>query len=549
MYKGAVECGFWWIEYAGDHDDPIGEYEHIRKELLKCVYGVWAFLKNDPERKMQNWSLDRVSISPAKRESRRITGDVVVTERDIVERTPFPDAVAYAGWNIDIHVPGGFKSRLKPNIHAFFPWVFPIPLRALYAKDMDNLWIVGRDMSVSHVALGATRLQATIGAMGHAVGCAAAAAGRHGTTPRETAQAHIGEVQQDILKDGSFIPGVRNTDDADHARSARVSATSDEALSFTRGPAWLAVDQGRALSLPVTGGKIDRLILPLRNTGDKAVPLKLFFSRCLHPNHFTDLNPLAETRIDLAPGVHETPWSLRLSGLPDGLYSVGVVPEGAPGAPAPVEWMQSACEPYGCYTGLLDPQRYFFPRKDTRENLYEVEKTILVAAEGEDARWVRVKKARLLQLGRSHDRAQAPLPFVATEPVLRPYGAANVVSGSSHTDALPELWISDPAASLPQELRLDWDAPRKISEVRLVFDTDLDMPHPAVLPIECLVKRYRVSVNTPSGWKEVALVDDNRSRFRIHGFPAVSATALKVTVEEAHEGGKSARIFEVRCYG
>ncbi|MBN8218041.1 MAG: FAD-dependent oxidoreductase, partial [Spirochaetes bacterium] len=410
MYKGAVDCGFWWIEYAGDHDDPIGEYEHIRKELLKCVYGVWAFLKNDPERKMEYWALDRVSVSPAKRESRRVVGDVVVTERDIVERTPFPDAVSYAGWNIDIHVPGGFKSRLKPNIHAFFPWVFPIPLRSLYAKDMDNLWIVGRDMSVSHVALGATRLQATIGAMGHAVGCAAATAQARGTSPRETAKAHIGEVQQAILKDGSFIPGVRNTDPADRAPKARITASSDQPLAFTRGPDFLPIGQGRALSFPLVGGRLDRVVLPLRNPGAKAVPLRLFFSACLHPNHFTDRGSLAETTILLAPGLHETPWSLQVSGLPDGLYAIGVVPQEAG---AVVDWMQSATEPYGCYTGLLDPERYFFPKKDTPENLYAVEKTILVAAEGEDARWVRQKKGRLLQLGRKIDRSQVPLPFVA----------------------------------------------------------------------------------------------------------------------------------------
>lgn len=59
VMAGPVSCGFWWIEYAGDHDDPIGEYEQLRVELSKCLYGCWAFLKNAPARKMAHWSLDR----------------------------------------------------------------------------------------------------------------------------------------------------------------------------------------------------------------------------------------------------------------------------------------------------------------------------------------------------------------------------------------------------------------------------------------------------------------------------------------------------------
>ncbi|MEK6796506.1 MAG: FAD-dependent oxidoreductase [Spirochaetota bacterium] len=102
--KGPQPMGHWWIEYAGDKNDPIGEYESIRRELLKCVYGVWSYFKNDPERGMEKYALDSVTIAPAKRESRRIVGDYILTERDITARRHFDDAVAYEVWNIDIHV-------------------------------------------------------------------------------------------------------------------------------------------------------------------------------------------------------------------------------------------------------------------------------------------------------------------------------------------------------------------------------------------------------------------------------------------------------------
>ncbi len=562
MQRGPVPCGFWWIEYAGDHDDPIGEYEEIRVELSKCLYGAWAFLKSDPARGMANWSLDRVSISPAKRESRRVIGDVVVTEKDIVERTPFPDAVAYAGWNIDVHVPGGFKSPDKPNIHAFFPWVAPLPLRALYARDLDNLWLVGRDISVSHVALGATRLMGTIGALGHAVACAAAAAGQHGLTTRQAAEQLSSAIQQDILRDGSFIPGVRNTDTEDQARQAVCAATSDAPLCFSPGGEYLVVGPGRALSFPVVGGRLEQVTLPLCNPGLQAVEARLFFAPCLHPNHASDLNPLATLEIRLEPGEQTVNWPLHLTDLPDGLYAVGVtttsnmawrwqwpgraVPVKEEAAPAVLEWRSCDAVPCGCHSLVLDTHHYHRPQPDSRDNLYLATKAIMLAPVDEDTRWIRERIHRAWR-PQHKNRGFVPVPSIETTPVLRPYAANQVLSGSSHTNALPELWISDPEQPLPQTLELTWKTPRTLGEVRLVFDNDLDMGHPAFEPLETLVKAYRVEARCKGAWIEVVREADNRARFRTHRFAAVQAEALRLVVDAVHAGGRAARVFELRA--
>ncbi|MDD5350466.1 MAG: FAD-dependent oxidoreductase [Chthoniobacteraceae bacterium] len=542
MQKGPVDEGFWWVEYAGDNNDPIGDYESIRKELLKCTYGVWSFLKNDPSRAMEYYSLDNVSISPAKRESRRIVGDYIVCERDIVERTPFPDAVAYAGWNIDIHVPGGFKSKLKPNVHAHFPWVFNVPLRSLYAKDTDNLWLVGRDISVSHVALGATRLQATIGTMGHAVAIAAALAHRNSKTAREIARDRYKDVQQEILKDGSFIPGVKNTDEKDHALSAEIAATSEQVLAFERSSEYMPVGKGMALSFPVTEGRVERMVLPLRNSGQAPVEVKLYFAPSAHPNDFSHRKALTEKSVVLNPGAHDISWELSLPPLAPGLYSVLMITAGE------VDWLRSNVEPYGCFTGKYDPDFYFNLTPETKEDLYLVLKPIMVAAGFEPVEWVRPRNHRLLQLNRLPNRTNLPLPFAEISPVQRPYAAANVASGVSHSDILPDLWISDPSGKMPQELLLLWKEARNISSVRIVFDTDLDMNHPAVRPIDYLVKRYSLAVRKGGAWKTVASCDDNRQRFKIHEFEPCVADALKLVVEEIHDGGKSARVFEIRAY-
>ncbi len=542
MQKGPVPCGFWWIEYAGNHDDPIGEYEQIRIELSKCLYGCWAFLKNDPSRKMEKWSLDRVSISPAKRESRRVVGDIVVTEKDIVERTAFHDAVAYAGWNIDVHVPGGFKSPFKPNIHANFPWVAPLPLRALYSRDFDNLWLVGRDISVSHVALGATRLQATIGAMGHAVACAAAAAHNHGLGTRGTSRKHIKRIQQELLRDGAYIPGVRNEDKLDLARKAACTATSDQPLKFIPSEEFIAISNGRALSFPLSGGRIDKITLSLRNPGIAVAEAKLFFSPCLHPNHASDLNPLSAKTFRIKPGENRISWPLNLKNLPEGLYSVGVTTS------AIIEWKSSREAPYGCHTLVLDPERYYIPKRGVRDNLYAVMKPIMMAPPGEDTRWTRERFHRIWRP--NHLMRDCPrIPCIEISPVQRPYRAQQVLSGSSHSDLMPELWISDPEQPLPQALELSWKSERTLSEIRIVFDTDLDMSHPAFEPIDTLVKSYRIEAYSNGVWREILREEDNRIRFRIHRFPTVKVSAVRIVVDAVHAGGRSARVFEIRAYG
>ena len=542
MEKGPVTSGFWWIEYAGDNNDPIGEYAQIREELLKSLYGAWSFYKNDPERKMEYHSLDSVTIAPAKRESRRIVGDHIITEHDISERTVFPDVVAYAGWNMDIHVPGGFKSKFKPNIHAFIPWVFGIPLRSLYAKDMDNLWLVGRDMSVSHVALGATRLQATIGTTGHAVGIAAALAAREKATSRETTQNRFREVQQEILKDGSFIPGICNEDPADKARQATVSATSEAPLAFTRSEDWLPVDKGRALSFPVTEGCVERVVLALQNNGSEPTAATLFFASCEHPNHFSHRTPLAESRVTLAPGETEVSFDVQALNLLPGLYAVLVMTDGD------LSWRRSASEPYGTYTALYNPERFFTPTHDTKENLYALQRTIMVTRNAQPVEWVRVQHYRHAHDLNDMDRSCVPVPFAEISPAQHPYAPQQVTSGTSHTDLLPDLWISDPSQPLPQELTLSWEKPRAISEVRIVFDTDLDMWHPAALPIDYLVKSYTLALLVNGAWKTVVDCNDNRNRFVIHQFPKCDAEAVKLAVTAVHAAGKSARVFEMRCY-
>ncbi|NLJ41283.1 MAG: FAD-dependent oxidoreductase [Clostridiales bacterium] len=221
-----ITSGYWWIELGGDGLDIVEDGEEIRDELLKAVYGVWDHIKNGGQHNAQNYVLDWVGFLPGKRESRRITGDYILKEQDCLEGRIFDDAVAYGGWPMDMHVPGGLRTRLEPTEYIQLKDLYTIPYRSLYSKNIDNLMIGGRAISVSHMAFGSTRVMGTCAVIGQAEGTAAAMAIERGIKPRQIL-GHIKELQQRLLRDDCYIPGFKNEDDGDLARAAQVTASSN----------------------------------------------------------------------------------------------------------------------------------------------------------------------------------------------------------------------------------------------------------------------------------------------------------------------------------
>lgn len=158
---GATGYNYWWIEIGGDKLSTIEDSEHIRNELVKAVYGVWDHVKkNGGHHGADNYALDWVGFLPGKRESRRIVGDYILNENDLVSaKKIFEDAIGYGGgWPMDMHVVGGLNTNLEPTEFIYLPEVYTIPYGSIYAKDVDNLYIGGRVISASHMAFGSTRI-------------------------------------------------------------------------------------------------------------------------------------------------------------------------------------------------------------------------------------------------------------------------------------------------------------------------------------------------------------------------------------------------------
>ena len=105
------------------------------------------------------------------RESRRVVGRYQLTREDVLAARRFEDGVARAGWPIELWDEGRLGARYE---YLDDGQTYDIPLRSLQARDVDDLFVVGRCMSATHEALGSARVIGTCLATGAAVGMAAA---------------------------------------------------------------------------------------------------------------------------------------------------------------------------------------------------------------------------------------------------------------------------------------------------------------------------------------------------------------------------------------
>ena len=221
-----VDYGYWWLELMGDGEDIITDFETIRDDLLAYAYGLWDHIKNAGDHGAENYALEWVGILPGMRESRRLMGDYILSETDILNHEMFDDQVTYGGWCIDLHAAKGLLDfDVLPSDCQYFKGIYTIPYRSYYSKNIDNLFMAGRDISTTKLGLASTRIIACCANGGQAVGTAAALCTKYGVEPREL-MPHIKELQQLLIKDDSFLPGIPNEDEKDFARGATFTASS-----------------------------------------------------------------------------------------------------------------------------------------------------------------------------------------------------------------------------------------------------------------------------------------------------------------------------------
>ena len=220
------KSNFWWIELGGEQDS-IHDTEEVRDELLRAAFGIWDHIKNQGDHGADNWALEWLGFLPGKRESRRYVGDHILTQNEVRAEGRFDDLVAYGGWPMDDHHPGGLRWKGEPTIFHPAPSPFGIPYRCLYSRNVTNLFCAGRNISTSHAALSSTRVMATCALLGQAVGTAAALATQHELTPRGVYQERIDELKQTLMDDDCYLPwNVRAVPEL--SRQAQLSASEGD---------------------------------------------------------------------------------------------------------------------------------------------------------------------------------------------------------------------------------------------------------------------------------------------------------------------------------
>ena len=515
---GTMSGGFWWIEYGGTRN-TITDAEEIRDELLRVAYGVWDYLKNRypaTREKCRNRSLGWVGYIAGKRESRRLMGDYILTQNDLEAHPLFSDRVAYGGWPIDLHTPKGVFDPGFPNIQQYIE-PYSIPFRSLYSRNIDNLMFAGRHISVSHVALGSTRVIRTIATCAQAIGTAAALCLKYDLSPQELGKRKIVELQQTLLKNDARILGLSNLDPWDLARDARIRASS-YAKDLPCTPETI-IPSGRshplnfyrAVMFPAPAKKIDSVSVLLKSENETPVSVKLGlrkapafgqFEISQEPFTIFDKTDLATVEIMVPPGgPHWVTVKIDKEVHPKDYYWIYLKP--TPG----VSWMLTDRGlPWSCRgfrTGAWE-------NAGNRNGIYCM-------------------------------TVSPPLKYEGTSP-------KNVINGIKWPrDMRFNLWASDPEESFPQWIELKFPEELEFNEIMITFDTGFTPPTTSHPRSSYCVQSYRIQVPDDGGWKTLVSVSDNRHRFRINKFEKVKADRLRILITGTN-GDRSARIYEVRIY-
>lgn len=487
--------GYWWLECGGELD-TIADNEAIYRKLLSVLYGLWDHIKNRGDHGAANYAINWVAAIPGKRESRRLMGDYILTQNDLLKKPDFPDTVAYGGWHIDQHPIAGIFSKLHPCQAGdlILPGRYPIPFRCLYSRNVENLLMAGRNISASHVALGSTRVMATCALLGQAVGAAASLIEKRQTTPRGIVGHHMDELLtvlhglDHVLVD-TPVPTPGNV-----AKKATAAASSSMTLKMMASTAVEALSQpagelcGQMFN--VSSDRLESVTVKMNNRGGSPRPVTARLGHAVQAEVFPAQAGLAAATAMVEPGLGiDVRFDFNVNTTPGKLYFVQLSSEPE----------LEVCLNHAYYPGL-------------------------------------------------YHKLSARLNFcLEVIPEQRLFPPESVLDDYARAGERPHLWISDPEEPLPQQVTLSFPEPERCVAAELVFDTNLDFMQKEGAAPQC-VRDYRLEGRVDGAWRILAAEAGNHHRFRRHAFPAVEIDAARLVIT-ATNGDNAARVYQLRLIG
>lgn len=486
---------YWWFEYGGKKD-TIADAQEISIELKRLVMGVWNYIKNSGKFEAETLTLEWFGSLPGKRESRRMRTDYILTQNDIVEQRKFDDGAFYGGWYIDFHPSDGMYAD-KTSCDQLPVSVYQLPLRCLYNSEVPNLLFAGRNIGASHVAFASSRIMNTCALSGQAAAVLAAECINSSCVPK---QVNTKAVQQTLLRQDMFIPGVTAQDEQDIAPNAIIKATSVFSGAAESPSESYSLAQGAFIVLPqVPDGEYALL---LQAEKDTTLTMALFYADV--PSRLCSGTAYATYELPVLQGNHVA--TLQLPQPPEkGFLFLEIAANEA------VQVRTAQRQTPGIIMGHPDKPDYHFP---------------CAALDGASL-----------------------------------YAAENVVNGTSRPYATPNCWVSQDGES---RLTLTWDDEKHIQSVEITLDPDLSMEIPSSragfwsdehkfvarsgMPPQ-LAKDIFVWGITPLGERKILAEIKNNWRRKLCVSVDSTIACKAIELEFASDyGANRATVYEVRVY-
>lgn len=132
------------------------------------------------------------------RETRRVRGEYLLGEDDVLDCVDFADAIGVNGWPVEDHVAGNVEFRFQRKERGYHQ----LPYRMIVPRGVDNLLVAGRCASMTHGGQSAARVSGPCFAMGQAAGSAAHLALQFSTQPRDV---NVQQLQQRLKSEGAWL--------------------------------------------------------------------------------------------------------------------------------------------------------------------------------------------------------------------------------------------------------------------------------------------------------------------------------------------------------
>jgi hypothetical protein len=186
-----------WINAIWQYGDATDAWVMTQAEIegRRKVRQLFEFFRRQPG--YEDSYLANTGAQIGIRETRRIQGEYVLNEDDIINSRRFEDSIAKGCWQIDIHSPDGGKTPGRWEPPKKPGQTYEIPYRCLVPVGVEGLLVAGRCISATHAAHSSTRVAATCMALGHAAGTAAALSVKNNTAPRRLRTKELQNLLQD----------------------------------------------------------------------------------------------------------------------------------------------------------------------------------------------------------------------------------------------------------------------------------------------------------------------------------------------------------------